>query len=124
MTHARQSHEHPLPLPARWQNLARLSFVLQRVEQAGLAPDPAQYRRLVQQITNELVERPAHADDPVFQQLLSGFPATAELYENLRYPVAGLCLSPLDRSVQTEELARQALRGLTLARRHLHPGGG
>ena len=42
-------------------------------------------------------------------RLLGVFPAAAEVYENLRYPHAGLCRAPLETSLNTEFAARAAL---------------
>ena len=96
-------------LPAALNNLANLATLLEKLEHAASAPDAGQYRRLVAGVSAELQRQAAN---PALPQLLAHFPATAELYENLRYDVAGLCLSPLDRSIQTEQAARMALQAL------------
>jgi len=97
-------------LPATLNNLANLAALLEKLERATLAPDAGQYRRLVASVSAELQRQAAN---PALAQLLEHFPATAELYENLQYGVAGLCLSPLERSIQTEQAARLALQALT-----------
>ncbi len=96
-------------LPATLNNLAHLATMLEKLERSPHAPDPGQYRHLVDRVSTELTRHAGHIALP---QLLECFPATAELYENQRYDVAGLCLSPLDRSVQTEQAARDALAAM------------
>lgn len=96
-------------LPATLNNLAHLATMLEKLERSGRAPDPGQYRQLVARVSAELAQQAGHVALP---QLLECFPATAELYENQQYDVAGLCLSPLERSVQTEQAARDALTAL------------
>lgn len=96
-------------LPATLNNLAHLATMLEKLERSSRAPDPGQYRQLVARVSAELAHQAGHVALP---QLLECFPATAELYENQQYDVAGLCLSPLDRSVQTEQAARDALKAL------------
>lgn len=96
-------------LPATLNNLAHLATMLEKLERSRRAPDPGQYRQLVARVSAELAQQAGHVALP---QLLECFPATAELYENQQYDVAGLCLSPLERSVQTEQAARDALTAL------------
>ena len=96
-------------LPATLTNLASLAAMLEKLERATLAPDPSQYRRLVAGVSAELQRQAA---DPALPELLEHFPAAAEIYENMRYELAGLCLSPLDRSIQTEQAARLTLQAL------------
>jgi len=96
-------------LPATLNNLANLAAMLEKVERSGRAPDAGQYRQLVERVSAELLRQAA---EPALPQLLEAFPSAAELYENVNYQSAGLCLSPLDRSVQTEQAARQALQSL------------
>ena len=83
----------------RLENLIALAGLLERIEghPAGVGAD--QYRALVLQLrellTEELPERALH---PV----LDAHPATAELYENMRYEQLGLARSSLERSVSSE----------------------
>lgn len=116
MTSANDTSPRVVQLPATLQNLANLSGLLERIERGQRAPNPAQYRQLVDHIVGELKLR---STDIALPELLACFPATAELYENLRYDVAGLCLSPLEQSVATEQAARQLLQ--TLSRRPAKP---
>ncbi len=51
----------------------------------------------------------ALAGEPALKTLLIRFPAAAELYENLQYAHAGLCLHDLDRSLKAESMARDLL---------------
>jgi hypothetical protein len=55
--------------------------------------------------------------DDDLQAVLNTFPAAAELYENLNYQHAGLCRSPLDRSLAAEVKARELIRKLTAVAR-------
>ncbi|HEX5311114.1 hypothetical protein [Aquabacterium sp.] len=109
MTQASDSQVRVVHLPATLQNLVNLSALLERMDRSAQAPNPTQYRQLVQHIEHELALR---ADDAALSQLLGIFPATAQIYENTRYEVAGLCLSPLDAAVQAEQMARQCLQSL------------
>ncbi|RZL09324.1 MAG: hypothetical protein EOP40_10280 [Rubrivivax sp.] len=70
-----------------------------------------QYRALVARLSAALRDAPADLD---LDTLLTSFPATAQLYENLNYAVAGLCRSPLEASLMAELQARQVV---SLARR-------
>lgn len=110
MTSANDTSANVVHLPATLQNLANLSALLERIERGQRAPDPAQYRQLVDHIVGEIQLR---SNDVALPQLLACFPATAELYENLRYDVAGLCLSPLEQSVDAERMTRQFLQALS-----------
>ena len=87
-------------------------MLLERIERRGNTPDPQQYRSLVEHIVAEL-ER--HPRDAAFDELLACFPGTAELYENLRYASAGLCLIPLEQSVESEQQVRALLRAVAKA---------
>ena len=99
-----------IELPLALRNLAELALLLERVEGRGTTPDPMQYRALIEHIAAEL-ER--HPRDAALDRLLAAFPATGELYENLRYASSGLCLRPLDRSVESEQLVHGLLARLS-----------
>lgn len=107
MSSPKASAQGLLCLPPQLHALASLAALLERIEQRKGRPDPDQYRLLVQRIRDQL-ER--HSMDLALGGLLDAFPATAAIYENLRYDWAGLCRAPLERSVGTERLAREALR--------------
>ena len=94
------------PLPSRLHMLASLAGLLERLEAAPTSVGAEQYRRLVHQVQSLLVEAPL---DQHLQRLLNAAPHTAELYENLRYELAGLCRSPLEQSLGAELAARAAI---------------
>ncbi len=93
-------------LPARLRDLAMLAALLERIERDARRPDPEQYRLLVARIREQLRCLPM---DAALDAMLAGFPATAEIYENLRYELAGLCRAPLAHSVGTERAARELI---------------
>lgn len=83
-----------------------LSRLLERVER-GLEPVNAdQYQVLVTRLQRALADT---LPEPALNAILGAFPAAAEVYENLHYPVSGLSRSPLDQSVDAEMLARKLL---------------
>jgi hypothetical protein len=113
MTPASDTSARVVRLPVALHTLANLAVLLERIDRGSEAPDPAQYRQLVARIMVELQARSAEpGSDLAFRHLLASFPATAELYENLRYDMAGLCLRPLDQSVDTEQTARGFLASI------------
>ncbi len=87
------------------QGLASLAWLLERIERDA-RPDPAQYQTLVSRVREQLQQQPMC---PQLAALLDRFPATADIYENLRYEHAGLCRAPLERSVGTERQAHAIL---------------
>ena len=93
-------------LPARLHSLASLALLLERLERQPLRASAAQYRDVVRQIAQLLAatEPDAHLD-----ALLNVAPATASIYENLRYAHAGLCRTPLDAALAAEVAARDAI---------------
>ena len=93
----------PLSLPSTLPMLARL---MERLERSARAVDADQYRTVVQHVVAELESAPR---DAAFDALLDAFPSVAELYENLNYRHAGLCRSPLERSLGAEVAAREAI---------------
>lgn len=111
------------PLPARLHTLAAMAGLLERLE-AGPAPaksaDSAasaeQYRSVALCVRTLLTDALAGPGlDDHLHRLLRAAPHTADIYENLRYEVAGLCLQPLDTALSAEmhaaatiALARQA----------------
>lgn len=94
------------PLHTRLETLVALARLLERVEARPATVGADQYRSLVRQITAAL--QPV-LPQPALEAILSAFPATAELYENLHYETTGLARSPLDRSVATEMLVSQVI---------------
>ncbi len=97
------SSPHPvLVVPPRLQLLASLGMLLEKLERTPREASPAQYRRVAEELTALLSDA---KPDPALERILEAFPATAELYENLRYRHAGLCRSPLDESLSSEQQA-------------------
>lgn len=97
-------------LRSRLETLIALARLLERVETSPAAIGADQYRALVGQIKAHLA---APVPDAPLQAILQAHPATAELYENMHYDVAGLSRSPLERSVATEMLATQLLHKIS-----------
>jgi len=93
-------------LPGRLHVLAAMAGLLQRLDQQPLSASADQYRRVAQQVTELLAKAEPH---PQLHALLAAAPAAAELYENLRYEHAGLCLAPLDTALSAELAAAAAI---------------
>jgi hypothetical protein len=83
-----------------------LARLLERVENSAVAVGADQYRALVRQLAAALSQE---IPDDALQAVLGAYPAAAELYENMHYAQSGLSRSPLERSVDSEMLASQAL---------------
>lgn len=83
-----------------------MAALLQRLEQRPMRASADQYRAVVRQVQSLLAE--AEPDNHL-HALLSVAPAAAELYENMRYDVAGLCRSPLNAALDAEILAGNAI---------------
>jgi hypothetical protein len=90
----------------RLETLVPLAHLLECVE-TGMASASAEgYRRLVLRLQAAL------SDDlppEVLQVLLSAYPATGQIFENLYYEHSGLSRTPLEQSVSSERLAKQVL---------------
>ena len=84
-----------------------LAALLQRVDAQPQGIGAAQYRQLVLQLGQLLDGLPASDG---LQQLLGAFPAAAMVYENRQYAHAGLCRSPLEASLNSEQSARAAIQ--------------
>lgn len=93
-------------LPARLHPLAAMAALLQRLEQRPMRASAEQYRAVAERVKALLAE--AESDDHL-HALLSAAPAAAEVYENLRYDMAGLCRSPLNAALQAEIAAGAAI---------------
>ncbi|MEO5734876.1 MAG: hypothetical protein ABIN96_11465 [Rubrivivax sp.] len=93
-------------LPDRLSTLASLAALLERLEHEPGSASPLQYRQLSEQITRVLSQTDS---DPHLHALLALAPATSQLYENLRYPHAGLCRSPLEQALTAEMAAATAI---------------
>ena len=83
-----------------------LAELLERLERSPLPVDAAQYRSVVLHLVDEFA---GSAPNDTVRALLGTHPAAAELYENLNYQYAGLCLSPLELATRAEMQARQAI---------------
>ncbi len=76
-----------------------LAQLLERLECSSVAVDAEQYRSVVLRLADALRDV---RSDAALGALLQRFPASAELYENLNYHVAGLCRSNLDLALAAE----------------------
>lgn len=105
------STETRRPLPAHLHSLAAMAGLLERLEGAPpsgkTGASAEQYRSVAQRVRELLAEVTPDED---LHRLLQAAPHTAELYENLRYDVAGLCLQPLDSALKAEMAATAALQ--------------
>ncbi|WP_298290194.1 hypothetical protein [Thiomonas sp.] len=86
--------------------LFALARLLQRLDSGPLHASADQYRLVAQRLGEALA---LVTPDAQLDALLRAFPAAAEVYENARYAVAGLCLAPLQRSAETELAARRVI---------------
>jgi hypothetical protein len=90
----------------RLETVVALAHLLECVEAGAARASAEGYRLLVLRLQAALSEDiPAEA----LQAILSAYPATGELFENLHYEDSGLSRAPLERSVSSERLAKQAL---------------
>lgn len=103
-----QADTRPTP-SARFQSLAALTGLLERLERQPGSASAEQYRGLVRQISALLADAEAEPGAPL-AALLDASPALSTLYENLHYAHAGLCRTPLERGLQAEVTAREIIR--------------
>lgn len=95
-----------IELPERFRVVLTLAQLLERLENSAAPLSADQYRSVVRHLADELgTVQPG----PELDAVLKSFPAAAQLYENQRYEQAGLCRSPLELSLNTEQQARSAL---------------
>jgi ribosome assembly protein YihI (activator of Der GTPase) len=97
---------HAEQLSADLKIALTLAELLQRIEASQQTVGPAQYRHLVGHLARLLDTLP---HDARLDALLKAFPAAAALYENQHYVWAGLCRSPLEASLNSEQAARRAI---------------
>jgi hypothetical protein len=102
--------------PTALQGLAAMAVLLERLESQPRKASAEQYRHVVRRVARLLDEAEPGA---ALQALLAVAPATAEVYENLRYAHAGLCLAPLERATAAEQAARAVIERA----RHATPAG-
>ena len=93
--------------PEAIQDVVRLASALMTFEGSGEPFAAGQYKRLVEQLTTTLRLAPP---GEALESVLRAFPATATVYENLRYEHAGLCRSSLEWNLESERLAIAALK--------------
>jgi hypothetical protein len=84
-----------------------MAALLQRLEQQPLRISAEQYRAVARQVSTLLAQ--AEPDEHL-HALLAAAPATAELYENMRYEMAGLCRAPLEAALNAELAATAAIK--------------
>lgn len=94
------------PLPARLHSLAAMAGLLERLEHQPSTASAAQYRGVAQQVSVLLAKA---EPDAHLHALLDAAPASAELYENMRYDLAGLCRAPLEDALNAELAAAAAI---------------
>lgn len=92
--------------PNQMTVIATLAAVLERLEHSRVPVSPDQYLSVVRSLTAHLAD--VQPDDAL-KALFAASPATAELYENLNYEHAGLCLRTLDVALEAELSARRAI---------------
>ena len=99
-------------LPARLNSLATMAGLLERLDRERSTATAEQYRSVARQVTMLLAQ--AEPDEHL-RALLNVAPASAELYENLRYDIAGLVRSPLEKALNAELAATAAIQKARLA---------
>jgi hypothetical protein len=95
-----------IELPERFRVVVTLAQLLEHLENSSAALSADQYRSVVRHLADEFANV---EPGPELDAVLKSFPAAAQLYENQRYEQAGLCRSPLELSMNTEQQARSAL---------------
>lgn len=109
------------PLPARLHTLAAMAGLLERLEASttlgradggsDTGASAEQYRSVAQCVQALLADALATAGmDDNLHRLLRAAPHTADIYENLRYELAGLCLQPLESALNAEMAASAAIQ--------------
>lgn len=96
----------PQQLPPSLASLATLAALLERLEMQPSSASPRQYQQLAQQVAALLEQA---EPDLYLDALLAVAPASAQIYENLRYEHAGLCREPLEAALNAEMAARAAI---------------
>lgn len=83
-----------------------LAHLLQRLESGPLEASADQYRLVAEKLKKELARVPF---DARLEAVLRTYPAAADIYENSRYELAGLCRAPLEQSASTELQAKKVI---------------
>jgi hypothetical protein len=86
--------------------LKQLISVFEMLDASAECVDADQFKLVAERLAEAL--RVAGASSAV-RQLVRTSPAAAEIYENLQYEQAGLCLAPLDLATAYELKARQVI---------------
>lgn len=110
--------EQHIRIPERLHVVVALAQLLDRMGNRVETIGPAQYQSIVRHLADELDRA---APDESLEAILAAFPATAEIYENVRYEQAGLCRSPLELSLSTELEARAVIQRIQDRGRHDAP---
>ncbi len=100
------SSEQTIQLPERLRVVVTLAGLLEKIEADPRAGGADQYRSIVRHLVDELGRLET---DTALEWVLGVFPATSDLYENLRYQQAGLCRTPLELSLNSELEARAVI---------------
>ena len=90
-----------------------MAGLLERLEHQRNGASAAQYRSVASQVSRLLAQA---EPDGLLHALLNAAPASAELYENMRYDLAGLCRAPLEIALNAELAATAAIAKARLAR--------
>lgn len=93
-------------LKNRLETVIALARLLERVEHNPVPVGADQYRALVRQLSAALSQE---MPDEALRAVLGAHRAAAEVYENMQYAQSGLSRSSLERSIESEKLARQVL---------------
>ena len=96
----------PQQLPPSLASLVSLAALLERLELQPSSASPQQYQQLAKQVAALLEQA---EPDLYLDALLTVAPASAQIYENLRYEHAGLCREPLEAALNAELAARAAI---------------
>lgn len=91
---------------AELNNVIALAQLLERLGGNPRHIGARQYQMLVERLTSALQQVEPGAP---LQAVLAAHPSTSELYENLHYPQAGLCRSPLGAAIASEQAAVAAI---------------
>jgi hypothetical protein len=86
--------------------VAILARLLHKLDRQPLKASAEQYQVVASKLAAELRRLP---ESPWLDALLRRYPEAAEVYENTRYDIAGLCRTPLDQAAAAEIQARELL---------------
>lgn len=94
---------------AQLQPIAALAKILQKAEEGGYPGHAEQFQHVAKQLSELLADVEA---DEILYSIFNAYPAAAELYENVRYAHAGLCLHDIDAAIEAETQAAELLKGV------------